>query len=171
MLLYKEYKKIGGLQMKNFSSWMIVMLGAIFWILRVIVAFCASLGKEFMVQPLDLNIEVILLFVTFLSLCFIVKRKLIAALVYLIAHGAYYGVNLYYNIMSIMDGQAIINDYTTLFFSFVGIIIPIVALFDILWEKNRTANPVDKKTDWFYKGEQYDRKLDERADKNNYRTL
>ena len=25
--------------------------------------------------------------------------------------------------------------------------------------------------DWFYKNEQYDRKLDDRADKNNYRTL
>ena len=157
--------------MKNFSSWMIVMLGAIFWILRVIIALYASLGKEFMVQPLNLNIEVILLFVSFLSLCFIAKRKLIAALVYLIAHGAYYGTNLYYNVMSIMEGQAVLDDYATLFFSFVGIVIPIVALFDLLWEKSKTANPRDKKTDWFYKGEQYDRKLDERADKNNYRTL
>ena len=32
-------------------------------------------------------------------------------------------------------------------------------------------NPKDKKTDWFYTNEQYDRQLDERADKNNYRTL
>ena len=29
----------------------------------------------------------------------------------------------------------------------------------------------DKKTDWFYGDEKYDRKMDERADKNNYRTL
>lgn len=28
-----------------------------------------------------------------------------------------------------------------------------------------------KKTDWFYKNEEFDRKLDDRADKNNYRTL
>ena len=32
-------------------------------------------------------------------------------------------------------------------------------------------NPKDKKTDWFYDNEQFDRKLDERADKNNYRTM
>ena len=38
-------------------------------------------------------------------------------------------------------------------------------------DKNRKAHPKDKKTDWFYKNEQYDRKLDERADKNNYRTM
>jgi len=30
---------------------------------------------------------------------------------------------------------------------------------------------VDKQTDWFYKNKEYDRKLDERADKNQYRTL
>ena len=41
----------------------------------------------------------------------------------------------------------------------------------MLLDKNRVNNPKDKKTDWFYKGEQYDRQLDERADKNNYRTL
>ena len=44
-------------------------------------------------------------------------------------------------------------------------------LFEMLIEKNRMAHPVDKKTDWFYKNEEYDRKLDDRADKNNYRTL
>ena len=44
-------------------------------------------------------------------------------------------------------------------------------IFDLLLDKNRKAHPKDKKTDWFYKNEQYDRKLDDRADKNNYRTL
>ena len=44
-------------------------------------------------------------------------------------------------------------------------------LFDLIIDKSRKANPKDKKTDWFYKNEQFDRKLDERADKNNYRTL
>ena len=35
-------------------------------------------------------------------------------------------------------------------------------------DKNKKTNPKDKKTDWFYKNEQFDRKLDERADKNNF---
>ena len=30
-------------------------------------------------------------------------------------------------------------------------------------------NPKDKKTDWFYKNEQFDRKFDERADRNEYK--
>ena len=40
---------------------------------------------------------------------------------------------------------------------------------NVLLDKNRKAHPVDKKTVWFYKNEQYDRKFDERADRNQYR--
>ena len=47
----------------------------------------------------------------------------------------------------------------------------LAALFDVLLDKNRKAHPTDKKTDWFYKNKDYDRKLDDRADKNNYRTM
>ena len=69
-----------------------------------------------------------------------------------------------------MDGQGAIEIYTNLFFDAIGILIPFVALIDVLLDKNRKLNPTDKKTDWFYKNKDYDRKLDERADKNNYRT-
>ena len=55
--------------------------------------------------------------------------------------------------------------------SIIGIILPIAVLADLLLDKGRKANPKDKKTDWFYNNEQFDRKLDERSDKNNYRTL
>ena len=58
-----------------------------------------------------------------------------------------------------------------MFVALIAIALPIAAVFDILLDKTRTKNPVNKETDWFYKNEQYDRKLDERADKNNYRTL
>ena len=61
--------------------------------------------------------------------------------------------------------------YLAMFISLIGVTIPLIAVFDILLDKNRMKNPVDKKTDWFYKNEKFDRELDERADKNNYRTL
>ena len=61
--------------------------------------------------------------------------------------------------------------YMTTFFELIGLGLAIAALFDVLLDKNRKAHPTDKKTDWFYKNKDYDRKLDERADKNNYRTL
>ena len=67
------------------------------------------------------------------------------------------------------EGQAVLEDYMSLLVALVGIAIPVAALFDVLLDKNRKLNPKDKKTDWFYKNEAYDRKFDERADKNNYR--
>ena len=64
-----------------------------------------------------------------------------------------------------------ISQSTELMFSIIGIILPLAVLIDLLLDKNRKLNPKDKKTDWFYKNEEFDRKLDERADKNNYRTM
>ena len=55
--------------------------------------------------------------------------------------------------------------------SLIGVALPLAVLIDLLLDKQRKANPKDKKTDWFYKNEKFDRELDERADKNNYRTL
>ena len=69
------------------------------------------------------------------------------------------------------EGALASLDYMSIFFSFAGMILPIIALFDLLLDKNRTAHPKDKKTDWFYKDEKFDRQKDERADTNNYRTL
>lgn len=40
---------------------------------------------------------------------------------------------------------------------------------DILVNKNRNLGSGTKKADWFYKNEDYDRKFDERADRNQYR--
>ena len=68
---------------------------------------------------------------------------------------------------SILPATSFIN----LFVSFIGVILPIAVLLDMLVDKGRKNHPKDKKTDWFYTNEQFDRKLDDRADKNNYRTL
>jgi hypothetical protein len=69
------------------------------------------------------------------------------------------------------DGTVTLELLTKTMVSLIGIVIPIAVLIDILLDKNRKVHPVDKKTDWFYKNEEYDRKMDDRADKNNYRTL
>lgn len=68
-----------------------------------------------------------------------------------------------------MVGTLELSMYMTVFFEFIGLIIPLAALFDVLLDRNRKEHPVDKKTDWFYKNKDFDRKLDDRADKNNYR--
>lgn len=158
--------------MKNLSSWLICFFMIMYWAFRVVVAITGSMGVDFVVKPIDNNIEIILLFVVLICIPFIFKRKLIGAIIYLLSYGYYFGRGLYTNVMQMISGEILsIDTYTNMFFSLIAVAIPIFALFDILLDKNRQKNPVDKKTDWFYKNKDYDRKLDERADKNNYRTL
>ena len=163
--------------MKNFSTWMLVMFMVMFWVFRIIVAFTYELGTDFGgIEPFNQTMEIILLFVVLLCMILIVKRKLIGALIYLLAYGMYFGSNLVTGISTIVTANteitlSEIGLYLNTFISLIGIAIPVAILFDLLLDKNRKANPKDKKTDWFFKNEKFDRKLDDRADKNNYRTM
>lgn len=163
--------------MKNFSTWMLVMLMAMFWVFRIIIAFTYELGTDFGgIEPFNQTMEIILLFVVLACMILIVKRKMVGALIYLLAYGMYFGTNLLTGISTIATANPDVNLsemglYLNTFVSLIGIVIPVAILFDLLLDKNRKANPKDKKTDWFYKNEQFDRKLDDRADKNNYRTM
>ena len=106
------------------------------------------------------------------AIILIVKRKLVGSLLYLAIHAVYFGgdVTDKLNIMA-NNGQLTVAQSTDFIFSVIGIILPLAVLLDLLLDKNRKENPKDKKTDWFYKNEEFDRKLDDRADKNNYRTM
>ena len=41
----------------------------------------------------------------------------------------------------------------------VAIVLALFVLMDMLVDKGRKANPVDKKTDWYFKNEKYDKEL------------
>ena len=59
-----------------------------------------------------------------------------------------------------------------LFMDFIAIILALFALFDTLLDKQRKANPIDKKTDWYFNNQKYDDELnarDKREDKNEYK--
>lgn len=159
--------------MKNFSTWLLVMFMGAFWIFRIVVAVMYQLAIEFPFIPFNINMEIVLLFITLLCMLLIIKRKILGALIYLLGYSMYFGVNLLDNITAMLNGgeSLSLNVYTSAFVSLIGIAIPIAVLFDLLLDKNRKNNPKDKKTDWFYNNEKFDRKMDERADKNNYRTL
>lgn len=158
--------------MKNLSSWLITFFIIMFWAFRVLVAVMGTIGSEFMIKPIDNNIEVILLFVVLALVPFIFKRKIWSAIIYLLVYGWYFGGGLLTNILSMINGESLSSvAYMDMFVALIAIALPIAAVFDILLDKSRMKNPVNKETDWFYKNEQYDRKLDERADKNHYRTL
>ena len=163
--------------MKNFSTWMLVMFMGMFWVFRIIVAFTYEIGADFGgIEPFNQTMEIILLFVVLLCMILIVKRKILGALIYLLSYGMYFGTNFITGITTLFTATSDIKLpevglYLNTFISFIGIVIPVAILLDLLLDKNRKANPKDKKTDWFYKNEKFDRKMDDRADKNNYITL
>lgn len=157
--------------MKTVANWMIVMFMGMFWIFRIVVAYMAGIGKEFVVKPIDNTIEIILLFITLVCMVFVIKRKLFGGVLYLTSYFAYFGVDLYNNaIKPLIDGGefTLTNGFTT-FISLIAVILSIVVVMDLLSDK--TKKPADKQTGWFYDNRETDRQLDERADKNNYKTL
>ena len=93
-------------------------------------------------------------------------------MLYLVLHAIYFGGDITNKLNIISNNETLtLAQNTELMFSILGIILPLAVLIDLLLDKNRKENPTDKKTDWFYKNEEFDRKLDDRADKNNYRTM
>lgn len=157
--------------MQKFSTWMIVSLDVIFWMLRIVATYTYTMGMEFMIKPLDTNVEIALIFFTLLAFILIVKRKLLGPVIYMIGYYGYFGVALYKNIVQMQTVGGMIDDYLSVFMSFIGIILPTLTMFDWLLDKNKKLHPMDKKTDWFYRNKKYDIQKDDRADKNNYRTL
>ncbi len=154
--------------MKNFTTYLFVMFMAMFWVFRIIVAFCYNIGVEFITVPLDLNLEITLLFLAFICMILIIKRSMLGAIIYFIGYGLYFGTILYNTVtgVTVVSG---VYFYTEILFALIGIILPMAILIDMLLDRNRKANPTDKKTDWFYKGKEYDRQFDERADRNEYK--
>lgn len=159
--------------MKKFSTYLLVMFMILFWILRIIITVMAQLGKDFIgVVPINETFEIILLFAFLICAILVVKRKILGALLYLTLHAIYFGGDITEKIGILSKGETLtMGQAGSLMFSIIGIILPLAVLIDLLLDRGRKEHPVDKKTDWFYKNEQFDRKLDDRADKNNYRTL
>ena len=157
--------------MKNFSSWLIAMFAFMFWGFRLVGTVLYSIGNEFMFAPSNMTMEIALLFITFICICFMVKRRLLAAIIYLVAHFIYYGPTFLAHVIELFNNTLPMELYMSTLFELFELVLAIAAVFDVLLDKNRKAHPTDKKTDWFYTNKDYDRKLDERADKNNYRTL
>ena len=159
--------------MKKLSTYLLVMFMIVFWIIRIIITISSELGKDFMgMVPMNEIFEIIILFATLLCVVLVVKRKLVGSLLYLTLHAIYFGGDITAKLGLIARNETLtLADSTNMMFSMLGIIIALAVLIDLLLDKNRKANPKDKKTDWFYKNEQFDREKDERADKNNYRTM
>lgn len=158
--------------MKNLSTWLLSMFMVMFAGFRVIVTITNQQGSpiaDLVVE--NIGLEIALIFLTLLCLILVVKRKLIGAIIYVVSYGFYYGVGLFSTLYGVLiEGEPIaISNSLEILVSAIGVLLPLMVLMDTLVDKTRKINPVDKKTDWFYKNEQFDRKFDERADRNEYK--
>lgn len=157
--------------MKTMANYLIIMLSVMLFIFRLIVVFTTIMGIEFVVTSLNVNLEIGLLFVMLICIILISRNKLSGAVILTVASIAYYGADILQKFTYISQNSVSIDMAMELIISVICVIIPIFAFFIIAFAKEQEKRPVDKKTDFFYKTDRYDRKYDERADKNNYRTL
>ena len=157
--------------MISLFSYLITFFGALFWVFRVIVALLYQLDIEFFAEPLNLNTEILVLFLTIPCFLLVLRRNIIGAAAYLALYFSYFGTALYNIIMQLPNtGLTLVNSSDILLLS-VGLLIPLLTFLDIMVNKNRVGFHGDKKTDWFYTNKAYDRQFDERADKNQYRNM
>lgn len=149
-------------------SMLVSVFAVIFWILRVAVAFTASMGYEFLLKPLNLPVEIILTFVTFICIVLVFKRSLVGALAYLLSNLGYYGVYLY---NALVNAEKIgTSNSLNILVSIVGILLPLIIFIDVGMSQSakKTSNKT-KHTDWYYQNDKYNREYDERADRNQYK--
>ena len=150
-------------------GYLMTALAGIFWLFRVIVAFCATTGKAFSVVPLNVTAEIVVIFISFIGIVLVLKRKMLGAIIYMIAHFAYFGVDLYKAINAIIEEGANISNYPNLLISAIGVILPFVIFANIGLNTGKKSAGNNKNTDWFYKSTEHDRVYDERADRNQYK--
>ena len=148
----------------------VVMFGGFFWLFRVVVTLLYTTETSFPIVPINSIVEIILLFITFICIVMVAKRKMLGAVIYLIAQGSYFGVDAYMSIAKIIEGQTEMANYAALLISIVGVIIPIIAILDIGLSNGKKGSAFrNKKTDWFYGTTDYERQHDDRADQNQYK--
>ncbi len=63
--------------MKSMTSYLLAIFMVMFWIFRIVVAFTSSMGIDIGFVPMNMNVEIILLFVCIPCVILVAKRKLI----------------------------------------------------------------------------------------------
>ena len=171
----QERTKKGSNNMSNFSTWMIAIFMIMFWIFRAIVALCTQYSIDFLgLEAYNFNLEVIIAFATVICIVLVVKRIMAGSLIYLVIYGVYFGEHLVANLITLLQGNTAltVDASMNLISDLIAIVLALFSVVDMLVDKGRKVNPIDKKTDWYFKNEKYDEELkgrDQREDKNEYK--
>ena len=160
--------------MKNVASWLLVFFMAMFWMFRIAVTLSSQFGEDFGGFIVFNNtIEISLLFISLVCFILIIRRIIWGALLNLVTYCFYFGGYIVQNLIPAIGSEEGI-DMSILQNSVVGalgIVISLCIVIDIAVQRINAKHFSDNKTDWYFNNDKYDRKLDERADKNQYRTL
>ena len=160
--------------MKSITSWLLAFILVIFWVFRIIVTLSAQFGGDFGGFIVFNNtVEIVMLFVSLLCFVLIVKRKVLGAIIYLVGYGYYFGSYIISNVLPAIasEEEISIEIMQNGAIGIICLILGLCTLLDIAWERTKLKHFTDDKTDWFFNNKNYDRKYDERADKNQYKTL
>lgn len=161
--------------MTNFSTILLAIFMVMYWLFRAIVALCTQFSIDLLgIVAYDFNMEVIISFITLLCILLVVKRKLVGSLLYLGVYGLYFGEHFVVNLIYILQGQGAltVGSSMNLISDLVAIALALFVVLDMLVDKGRKVNPIDRKTDWYFKNDKYDKELntrDKREDKNEYK--
>ena len=160
--------------MKSLASWLIVMFMAMFWMFRVALTLAVQFGSDFAgFIVFNEAGEILLLFLSLLCFVLIIRRIIWGGIIYTVGYGLYFGsyfINNFFPMLSSgepMDPIVLEN----VFVAALGIVLGLVSILNMAYEKTKAKHFTDNKTDWYFDNEKYDREMDERADKNQYRTL
>ena len=155
--------------MTSLYSYLLTFFGIAFWFFRAIATLLYQLDVDFFAIPINQTAEIIVLFITLPCIILVVKRNIVGAAMYLGIYVSYFGTALYQTALETQaTGLNLVNSSNMLFI-LIGVIIPLLTFFDILFNKHRTLGKGTAKGDWFYKNEKFDREFDERADRNQYK--
>ena len=156
--------------MKLVMNKFVVALMIIFLIFRVFVVVKDQSGEAFIVSPIDINVEIGLIFISFICILLVMRRLKVGGVIYALTFFAYFGVDIYNQIMKVFtDSEFNLNIGMNFISSIFGIIMGILALMNIASYNVKVEK--DVKTEWFYDNKSLVREKDKRDDNNNYRIM
>jgi len=169
--------------MKSLLSWLLTFFAAMYWFARLVFTFTSTINQDMGVKISNINLEIGMLFLTLILILLVFKRVILGGMIYFLTMTGYLGREIYLCVSSAIDSSSnlaeqvdgvmnsalSVSNIMTVFVAALGIVISFAVFSDIVFNRNRAKKTNDKKTDWFFQNEAYDRKFDERADKNNYK--
>lgn len=142
-------------------SFFLKICAVLFWIFRIGVCAMATMKNEFFCIPYNMPIEIFIIFATAPFIVGIQRKSSIGAVAYFATYIVYYGTAFY---DAFMEGNNI-----EMLSNVLGVILPIFIFCDVIFARQLYGEMEMRSSNWYFENQKYDRKFDERADRNQYK--